>query len=652
MISTNTGIFTPDSKTIEQVFGDTKAYYSMPEYQRPYSWDDERVNQLWDDLKTAYLNYYESIIANENPIADENYFLGSIILTPGKNCFDVVDGQQRLTTLMIMFCVIRDLYPALNEGDDSDTESISANDIKSFIKNKKNRLHLLTHLNNQNDFEQEIANESIKWPQKFTQADKNNKKYINTAILFKKHFEEFVNENPTKLSSYINYIFKNVRLITIVCSSQAFAIKLFQVLNTRGMDLAPADLIKSYLYGNLSKFATDETIVDQRKAFMQEWNAIEQMLKTTDDSITDMLNMYLYYISNANPRRTLYEELQPYIENKNPNSFLYNLKKFTEDYINIYNTKNQYIYSLFYLQHQLYWKPILTGCKQTNFVSVNEFVPVLSRFYYLFWIAGYTSPKIKQISFNIMKWIKGKVDFSIKDTDNEFEKFLLFTNTIESQYVEAYTSLTDNTCEIDFSKETPIRLLDALNFKLEEKLTLEKVYDYAKSRILDDCYGENWLKPLLILIEYKQVENVDYIALDKNIHAEHIMPQNRDFQYWKDLYSEIEYRERIMKIENLTLLSGTKNIQASNRPFNINSESALEEEKIKLLDEGSGNYHDKLFIYTGKGIDGTTKYRITQYIVDKYTEWNKAEMQERKTWIIDQIEKALKINLTSDKLHQ
>jgi len=97
-----------------------------------------------------------------------------------------------------------------------------------------------------------------------------DKKYLNNAILFKNHFEEFVKEYPHELLTFIDYIFKNARIITILFSSQAFAIKLFQVLNTRGMDLAPVDLIKSYLYNNISKFETDEVIEDKRKAFKQE----------------------------------------------------------------------------------------------------------------------------------------------------------------------------------------------------------------------------------------------------------------------------------------------------------------------------------------------------------------------------------------------
>jgi hypothetical protein len=101
-----------------------------------------------------------------------------------------------------------------------------------------------------------------------------------------------------------------------------------------------------------------------------------------------------------------------------------------------------------------------------------------------------------------------------------------------------------------------------------------------------------------------------------------------------------------MKIENLTLLSGSRNIQASDRPFNLSNAISSEEEKAEFLNEADGAYFDKLFVYNGKGIDGITKFRITQHIVDNYKEWNSEEMANRKTWVIKEIEDVLKIKLS------
>jgi uncharacterized protein with ParB-like and HNH nuclease domain len=85
-----TGIFKPEAKTIMKIFGDADSYYQIPDYQRPYSWNTEQIEQMWDDI-------YSSMETKE-----ESYFLGPIILIERKGYFEVVDGQQRLTTLTIL----------------------------------------------------------------------------------------------------------------------------------------------------------------------------------------------------------------------------------------------------------------------------------------------------------------------------------------------------------------------------------------------------------------------------------------------------------------------------------------------------------------------------------------------------------------------
>ena len=88
-------IFKPENKSIKQIFGDTDAFYQMPIYQRPYSWDKERVEQLWYDILEAFKNN------SEDDNLDPNYFLGSVVVVKKPTYFEVVDGQQRLTTITI-----------------------------------------------------------------------------------------------------------------------------------------------------------------------------------------------------------------------------------------------------------------------------------------------------------------------------------------------------------------------------------------------------------------------------------------------------------------------------------------------------------------------------------------------------------------------
>jgi uncharacterized protein with ParB-like and HNH nuclease domain len=140
--------FKPLSLSIGELFGNKDALYKIPQYQRPYKWEDEQVDKLWDDICDAFEN-------NE-----DNYFLGSVITAKPRDneksaYVDVVDGQQRLTTLMILFCVIRDLFPEINQDNSSDNPfAVDIDTIEASITHlgKADRLKLYTHSQHQSDF--------------------------------------------------------------------------------------------------------------------------------------------------------------------------------------------------------------------------------------------------------------------------------------------------------------------------------------------------------------------------------------------------------------------------------------------------------------------------------------------------------------------
>jgi len=86
---------------------------------------------------------------------------------------------------------------------------------------------------------------------------------------------------------------------------------LFQILNTRGLDLSPADLVKSYLYSRLDK-------EKKRQQFISTWREIETLSKQMEENITDLLTYYEYYLLAQNPKRSLYEELTNKFKKRDP----------------------------------------------------------------------------------------------------------------------------------------------------------------------------------------------------------------------------------------------------------------------------------------------------------------------------------------------
>ena len=546
-------IFKPENLSIEEVFINTDSYYQMPEYQRPYSWDKERVEQLWFDLVESYNNYIE------DPTVDSNYFLGSLVVVKNGQGYDVVDGQQRMTTLTILFCVLRDL-------DKINLSEIRMTKVKHSIKDMfagRERLKLTTQLNNQAVFETSIINK-IDFQSSKKKIEEN--RFLQTAFYFKNLIED--SQNPESenyienLSGFIEYLFEKTTLIRVVCYDESFAIKLFTVLNDRGLDLSSSDIIKAYLLQKLNE--------DRRSSFIEVWKRIETICKQAGESLQMVLSLYLYYLKSGNPKKTLHEELKLELKDKEPmeivlfiEEFAKNLSEINDDY------KDKDISKLRYLPQSIYWKTILLAAKQVNYPFYQELKDLLVRYYYQSWIADGTSNRVKQTSFKILKMVKDKKH--IYDIKTEIISNL--------NIYESYLSSLDRS--------------NVYNFK--------------------------WHKPLLLSIEYNQQDSYQFIEINKDLHTEHIFPQEwrSDNLNWKESFSEDDEKEYLNSLGNLTLLTGKKNICASNR-----------------------NYLNKKEIYNGnngKGLDGKSSFEITKRIMeDAPIEWNVEEIIKRKKWLVSQ----------------
>jgi uncharacterized protein with ParB-like and HNH nuclease domain len=581
-------IFRPSSLTIKQLFGNTDSLYQIPRYQRPYSWGDDQLEKLWDDL----------LEAKEN---DPNYFLGSVITAKSEDStsyLDIVDGQQRLTTLTILLCVYRDLFPNINEDLlDSDPFAIDNKVIGSSIRfnDRFERLRLRTHSNHQSDFDSIVLNgdtTNLKKPTKQDlRKDEPKHKFINTAHFFTNKLKDLGKDDAGGL---INYLFNSVKIIRIDCQSVAFAIKLFQVLNDRGLDLSNADLIKSFLIGQIQKkYIGDGELKKQKEdQFMDDWKVCENYSNDTQTSLNDLFVMYEYYTLAQNPKKSLYDELVIQFSEKDSNQIINNVKLFVENYKReIYEREDKLTYSFFYISWGMYWRTILLTALTENYSEYNEFVKLFRRYYYLNWIAGFTLTKIKQTSFNIIKWLKEN------------------------------------------------RTLEFIKSELELNLSQNDTIRRATENLKGDIYYESWCKPLLFMIEYQQTDDssLNFFEMsDTKIQVEHILP--RAYKSNVEWNTKFEGNDTISNWintgGNLTLLSGKKNRDASNYSF-----------------------EKKIIAYNGKGYyaedsEGITAFRITQNIVNHYNDntynkqWNEQSIIDRWNWFCGQVEVILDIDLS------
>jgi len=357
-------------------------------------------------------------------------------------------------------------------------------------------------------------------------------------------------------------------MIKIVCYDESFAIKLFTVLNDRGLDLTPADIIKAYLLQNLDE--------GRRLNFTEVWKRVENTAKLSDESLQGIFNLYLYYLKNENPKRAIQDELKNEFKNDNPQQIILDIEKFAKNILEIQNdNSDKEISMLKYLRQSVYWKSILATAKQVEYKNYEELKSLITKYYYQSWIANGTSNRVKQTSFNILKKVKNKADI------NEI-KFLIQEN-------------------------------------------LSKYENYKNFLSIENAYWTNWLKPVLLSIEYFQQDQREFIPISRELHVEHILPKewNKTELNWKDRFSEETARPVLNSLGNLTLLSGHKNIQASNR-----------------------NYSDKIEIYkgiSGKGFDGKTSFEITKRVLDEYSDWTTENINKRYGWLLLEIKRVFEI---------
>jgi uncharacterized protein with ParB-like and HNH nuclease domain len=543
--------------TLKEVFGGND-FFQIPYYQRPYAWGDDEIEQLWDDIYSAFKD------------EDEYYFLGSAILAnTGKGYFEVVDGQQRLTTLTILFCVLRDFFLNKLEKTDKNRGKQVRNSIRSWVEDKY-RLILITQAQNQNQFEQEILEKTVLPIRSFTKLEKEkpSNKFKNAAIILKKRLDEVNGVDSKNLfNDLVKYIFENVVLITIKCSNRVSAIRLFRTLNTRGLELDLADLTKSYLLSNLENES-------KRAQFLMSWREIEKTAEDNDETVEDLLTYFGYYLIGAKPKRALNEEFERRFKRKDPNKIVYEIKKFSDYYDEILNTKSKTVGALLYLRDTVLWKTILVTARMKNFPHFKKICNELRRLYYSYWIADYTSAKTRDFSYNLIRSIKKG------------------------------TSISELRKEID------------------QKMKEDRVLKWIKTFLEDDVYGYSWLKPLLVMIERAQTDESVYVEYGRNLHIDHILPEQWEKNsYWKKNWKKEDADEWLGDIGNLTLLSGSKNIRASNLEF-----------------------AKKKAIYKGKGKDGTTSFEITKAISRK-SSWKVSDVRARHNLLVKQACTILDIKL-------
>jgi uncharacterized protein with ParB-like and HNH nuclease domain len=240
------------TKTISDLFS-VKKKYIVPRFQREYSWSDEQVNELWDDI-------IASISISENVSNHEEYFIGSIVLVGNDKSSElqIVDGQQRLTTITILLRVLCERFLEINKKNVA--ESIYYNYIEGrdddgieYFKFQNETPNLFfqraiqdkdrEHLQPKSTEETTLLS-SFKKLYSLTGRDKLKKNFGIEDGLSNEKYEYLLKLLREQIVKYLKVIF-------IMVSEEEEAYTIFETLNARGMNLSFVDLIKNKLFKEL-----------------------------------------------------------------------------------------------------------------------------------------------------------------------------------------------------------------------------------------------------------------------------------------------------------------------------------------------------------------------------------------------------------------
>ena len=325
-----------DQKTIKDLFQDKRADFLIPDYQRPYAWGETECQTLWDDI-------FSFAIPDEGRTefdSNSEYFLGPIVTFKNSvSKMEVIDGQQRLTTLMLL---LRAFYEKFGHMQDKASVATKQNIEKCIWKTDEFGEPDMSALK----IDSEVATDKDK--DEFLEILKTGvvkpgqkSRYAANYRFFQNCIDDFLAKYPTYFAYLPTRIMNNCILLPIEAESQDTALRIFSTLNDRGMPLSDSDIFKAQFY----KYYSD---IGKKDLFIKQWKDLEELTESifhplNGTPMDELFTRYMYYIrakqgiksSTTEALRKFYEK-DSYTLLKKEDTFndLITLAHFWEDVIN------------------------------------------------------------------------------------------------------------------------------------------------------------------------------------------------------------------------------------------------------------------------------------------------------------------------------
>lgn len=559
-------------KLIREIF-EGSYQFEIPDYQRPYAWTTEQATELFDDLLSAMLDARVSG-------ATSQYFLGSIVLIKNDRepKSSVVDGQQRLSTLTMLFAVLREAMPH------------AADDITDFLY-KKGKVSLgekneyrLTAREEDADFFRTNIQEPGGIAQLVTSTDKledSRLRYRENATLLLAKAKALL---PADLIALWQFLANDCSLVVISTPDLEAAYRIFSVLNNRGLDLAPIDIIKAQVLGLIRTTAGDI----KSRVYAKEWSRIETSLGR--DAFGDLFGHIRSIYAKKKQKYILVKEFQEHVtEYNNPIALIDSvIKPYAEVWDFVRDADFEATKHAETINEHLFW---------LNRVDFKDWVPPALVYFKRF----RQKPKLLAEFFQSLE---------------RLTYFMLVTKVGINERIETYAALIKDIESTAFDGD--LVTLGTLALTDKQKRDFVAALD-------GDIYRNLPKARMALVLRLESLVRAPGVQLQNAVSLEHVLPQNPpDGSDWIKWFPDEDERDCwTHRLANLVPLDRNKNSSASNYDFSKKKDA----------------------YFRGKG--KASPFVLTQEVRSE-NEWTPNLLAERQKRLMGELKNHWKLAVTTD----
>lgn len=515
--------------------------FVIPEYQRPYSWSDDEIITLFEDL-------WEFSIERTHNDGAKNYFLGCVVSYEENGERQIIDGQQRITSL---FLLLRAVFSMLEKEENKTDE------VNNFIQKIKPALWKENEMTGKEDrskilLRSEVVTDSgnliLRNILESGEADKNAKdNYSKNYNKFKELYIQKSQSSPNQIYHFVLALLNYSILLPITADDQETALTIFNTLNNRGLPLSDADIFKSYIYKKL-----DDT---GKKAFINKWKKLETDAEKVNESIQSLFYYNMFYMrAKEKDDKSTTPGVRKYYLDKNKN-------RLTPEVIDDLAVNLQ-------LWKVINGREAVDGEEWSQNMDIRKILDCLSSYTNEFW-----------------KYPVSIFFMEHKDKANFEEIFLKFLRKLYVMLLTRYLEVpTINAVKVDILKLN-VQIINNSHPEFyagfeEKKLEDEYAVNAEKARTdkLIIAPHKNMVRMLLKVLAYQEDTQTD--LLPGYWEIEHIFPQTWDSKYYT--LNEEEANEKLEHLGNKLPLEKKLNISASNNYF-AKKKDRYKDSKIAII---------------------------------------------------------------------